>query len=112
MPNKTFKDFADEDLGVFFNLDEMASMHELDGEIMPLIIVATEADDKLNGIPREQIYASQEVFKAYKTIYVKHSDYLIPKVDSVITLDGEEYYVEETSDESGVIKIIATANES
>lgn len=112
MTNKTFKDFADEDLDVFFNLDEMASMHELDGETLPLIVVATEADDKLSGISRDQIYASQEVFKSYKTIYVKHTDYLIPKIDSVITLDGEEYYVEETSDESGVIKIIVTANES
>lgn len=110
--NKTFKDFAAEDLSVFFNLEEMADMHELDGEMMPAIVVATKADDKLAGLPRDQLYAVQEVFKEYKTIYVKSSDYYIPKVDSVINLDGSDYYVEETSDEAGVIKMVVTANES
>ncbi|ARK25999.1 hypothetical protein SporoP37_15845 [Sporosarcina sp. P37] len=110
--NKTFKDFAFEDLDVFFNLEELADMHELDGEMMPTVVVATKADEKLGGVSRDQMYSSQEVFKEYKTIYVRSSDYYIPKVDSRITLDGTDYYVEETSDESGVLKIIVSANES
>lgn len=112
MASKTFKDFITEDLNVFFNLDEMASEHELDGERIPLVVVATEADDKINGMSRDQLYATQEVYKSYRTIYVKHADYLMPKIDSLITLDGKEYYVEESSDESGVIKIVASAVES
>lgn len=110
--SKTFKDFLEEDLDVFFNLDEMADIHELEGEQIPAIVVATLADDKLAGVPRDQLYAMQEVTKSYRTIYVKSSDFFMPKVDSVITLDREEYYVEETSDQAGVIKIIVTANES
>ncbi|PIC80538.1 hypothetical protein CSV75_01740 [Sporosarcina sp. P18a] len=109
---RMFKDFATEDLNVFFNLNEMADMHELDGAELPILVVTTKADDKLSGMPRDQIYASQEVYKTYRTIYVKTSDFFIPKIDSVITLDGKEYYVEETSDESGVIKIVVSANES
>ncbi|BAQ11451.1 hypothetical protein OXB_2981 [Bacillus sp. OxB-1] len=112
MTSRTFKDFADEDLDVFFNLDEMATTHELEGEQLALVVVATQADDKLSGYSREQLHASQEVFRSYKTIYVKTSDFFLPKIDSRITLDGEDYYVEEATDESGVIKIVVTANES
>ena len=109
---KTFKDFIDEDLDVFFNLDEMAEEHELEGEIVPLIISDNQSNDKLTGFSREQNYATQEVFKQFKTIYVKTADFYIPKVDSVIELDGQEYYVEEASDEKGIIRIVVSANES
>lgn len=110
--SKTFKDFIVEDLDVFFNVNELASEHTLEGEVLTLFIIDSNSDNRLNGIPRDQMYASQEVFKQYKTIYVKASDFYIPKVDSVIELDGEEYYVEEAADENGVIRIVVSANES
>lgn len=109
---KMFKDFIEEDLDVFFNLDEMADEHELGGEIVPLIISDNQANDKLTGLTRQQAYATQEVYKEFKTIYVKTADFYIPKVDSIIVLDGKEYYVEEASDEKGVIRIVVSANES
>lgn len=109
---KTFKDFIHEDLDVFFNLDEMAEEHELEAVIVPLIISDNQSNDKLAGFSREQNYATQEVFKQFKTIYVKTADFYIPKVDSVIVLDGQEFYVEEASDEKGIIRIVVSANES
>lgn len=112
MNKKTFKDFANEDLDVFFDLDEMAEEHELEGEIVPLIISDNQSNDKLTVLTREQAYAAQEVFKQFKTIYVKAADFYIPKVDSVIDLDGQEFYVEEAADEKGVIRIVISANES
>ena len=109
---KTFKDFIDEDLDVFFNLDEFADEHEIDGETLIAIVVDQQSNDSLTGFTREQLYTAQDVFKETKTIYVKSADFYIPKVDSVITLDGQEYYVEEAGDEKGVIRIVISANES
>lgn len=112
MDNKTFKDFINEDLDVFLNLDEFADEHELDGEIVPAIIVNSQSNDDMSGFPREQLYATQEVYKQIKTIYVKSTDYGVPKVDSSITLDGEEYFVDAASEVSGIIKIVVYVNES
>lgn len=106
---KTFKDFASEDLNVFFNLNEFAEEHELDGNIIPLVVVDSKSDANFSrsGYSREQLYASQEVYKKYKTIYVKSSDYEKPLVDSEIYLDNEQLYVEEVSEDMGVIRILA-----
>jgi len=112
MNKKTFRDFLNDDLNVFFNLNEFAEDHELDGVVVPLVVVETQSNDHVNGFPREQLYAAQEVFKQLKTIYVKSTDYFVPKVDSVITLDNEEYYVDDASEEHGVIRIVVSANES
>lgn len=109
---KTFKDFIDEDLDVFFDLDEFADEHELEGETLTLVVVDNKLDDSATGIARDHLYASQEVYKHYKTVYVKASDFFVPKVDSGLTLDGEEYYVEEAADEKGIIRILLSANES
>lgn len=109
--NKTFKDFILEDLDVFFNVDEMAEEHELEGQNLDLIVVDSSLED-LKGFGRDQLNVAQEVFKIFKTVYVKSSDFYIPKVDSELVLDGESYYVEEAKDQNGVIKIVLSANES
>lgn len=109
--NKTFKDFIMEDLNVFFNVDEMATQHELEGDILDLVVVDTTLED-LQGFGRDQLNASQEVFKVFKTIYVKSSEFYVPKVDSCLTLDGSEFYVEEAGEELGIIRILVSANES
>ncbi|WP_433595135.1 hypothetical protein [Lysinibacillus xylanilyticus] len=109
--NKTFKDFILEDLDGFFNEDEFADRHELDGQNLGLIVIDSSLED-LIGFGREQLDAAQEVFKVFKTVYVKSSDFYIPKVDSGLNLDGQDYYVEEAKDQNGVIKIVLSAHES
>lgn len=110
--NKTLKDFINDDLDVFFNLNEFADEHKLDGEILSLIVVDNQFNDDKTNYLREQQYASQEVFKETKTIYVKSTDYIVPKIDSSITLDGEFYFVDEAGEQNGVIRIVISANES
>lgn len=104
---KTFKDFIHEDLNVFFNLDEFAEIHNLDGNDLPIIVIESKSDDLFTGYPQEQMYSSQEVFKKYKTIYVKSEDYEKPIIGSEIFLDGESLFVDEVSDDLGVIRILA-----
>lgn len=109
--NKTFRDFILEDLDVFFNVSEMADQHELDGLTLNLIVVDNSLKD-LNGLGREQLDAMQEVYKVYKTVYVKNSDFFVPKIGTELVLDGQSYYVEESGEEMGVIRIVLSANES
>ena len=109
--NKTFKDFIMEDLDVFFNVEEMADEHVLDGQDLDLIVIDSSLED-LIGFGRDQLDAAQEVFKVFKTVYVKSSDFYVPKVDSELNLDGQGYYVEEAKDQNGVIKIVLSAHES
>lgn len=101
-----------EDLDVFFNSSEMASLHVIEGKKLLLVIVDGKSDEQKTGFTREQQYATQEVYKEYKTVYVKTADFFIPKVDSQLELDGVEYFVEEAKDESGVIRIVLSVNES
>ena len=109
---KTFKDFVKEDLNVFFNVKELADEHELEGETVTLVLVNNRADNNMTGFSRNQLDGAQEVFKQYKTIYIKSADFYIPNIDSLITLDGIEYYVEEASEGNGVIRIVLSLNES
>lgn len=111
MMSKTFKDFILEDLDVFFNVDEMADQHELDGQTLDLIVVDNNLED-LKGLGREQLDAMQEVYKVYKTVYVKSSEFFVPKIGTELVLDGLSYYVEESGEEKGVIRIVLSANES
>ena len=109
--NKTFKDFITEDLDVFFNVNEMADKHVLEDQTLDLVVVDSSLQD-LKGIGRDQLDATQEVYKVYKTVYAKSSDFYVPKIDSEIVLDGQSYYVEESGEEMGVIRILLSANES
>jgi len=43
---------------------------------------------------------------------VKACDFYVPKVGNILMLDGEEYYVEEASEDMGIIRIVVSANES
>ncbi len=100
-----------EDLDGFFNVDEMAAEHELEGNKLNLVVVDSSLEE-MNGFSRNQLDASQEVFKSYKTIYVKSSEFYTPKIDSLLDLDGEEYYVEQAGEEMGIIRIVLSLNES
>lgn len=109
--NKTFKDFLVEDLDVFFNPEEFADNHELEGdEILCVVVDGNSQND--SGYTKDHEYASQEVFKIFKTVYVKKEDFFVPRVGSVLTLDGEEFYVEEAGDKGGIVRILLSANES
>lgn len=107
-----FKEALEKDLSsVFFNANEFAEEHELDGETLDLVVEDTSLEE-LKGFSRDQLDASQDVFKIFKTIFVKSSDFYVPKVDSILNLDGEEYYVEEAAEDMGIIRILVSANES
>lgn len=106
-----FKESLEKDLSsVFFNANEFAEKHELEGKELDLVVESNLGGVK--GYGKDQLSASQEVYSNFKTIYVKSPDFYVPKVDSTLELDGKEYYVEEASEEMGVIRIVISAYES
>lgn len=109
---KTFKDFIHEDLNVFFNLEEMGEEHELDGEILPIVVTEVNLNNSRTGLAREQFHVSQEVYSFVKTVYVRSEQFYLPKVGVELTLDGRKFFVEDSSDQQGIIKIVLSANES
>ena len=109
---KTFKDFIHEDLNVFFNLEEMAEEHELDGEILPIVVTEVNLNNSRTGLAREQFHVSQEVYSFVKTVYVRSEQFYLPEVGVELTLDGRKFFVEDSSEQQGIIKIVLSANES
>jgi len=109
--SKKFKDFLQQDLtNVFFNAEELADKHVLEGRELDIVVESHLGDVK--GYGKDQLMVSQEVYSHLKTILVKSSDLYIPNVGSILELDGEEYYVEEANEELGVIRIVISAYES
>ena len=104
------KEVIKEDLEeVFFNLEEFAEFHEINGKQMLVILDENELTER---------NATQKVGRHYDGVYtsslllyVKAEDYGIrPKVGSVVRIDGKTYSVTEAVDESGVYSITLGAN--
>jgi hypothetical protein len=105
------KDVIQNDLSVFFSLDEFAEYIDIDGQQVLAII----GSDEFNERPRhpEDLYnITNGIYQSSITILVKSADFEKPVVGQQISINGEDYYVVSVSEESGVIKINATANEA
>lgn len=111
MNNKTFKDFVQSDLDVFFNPVEFGEFHTLGSKEIMMIIVEDGFEGK-NRRTDDFDEVTQNLYESLKTIYLKSSDYKKPDVGKRITLDGEKYYVVGSSVTAGVLKISLSANES
>ena len=94
------KDQFTSDLDFFFNSDEHASEHNIDGNI----IIVIEDNDQL--VKRSKLEYSG-VIVGDLLYYAKVSDFLTrPKPDEVQTYDGNPYTVFDCRDDEGVYEII------
>lgn len=105
-----FKDKLEKDLkNVFFNQNEFAEYHDIDGQQVLAIIES----DQFNERPKDQLYhLTNGIYRSSITIYVKSADYDKPVIGQRISVDEEDYYVVSVSEDTGLLKIIATANEA
>lgn len=104
-----FKDYLARDLDVFFNLEEFAEMHEIDGREVPAII-----DSDITKIRSNNRYERYDgIYKAEITVYVKAQDFVNrPVFGQSLRLDGKLYLVMECNEISGILEIVLGANES
>lgn len=106
-----FREMLVQDLSTFFNPDEFGEEHDLDGN---LIIMVLEEDDYN---PREQfqqdIYnASEGIFQTKKRLHMRASDFEKPVAGQLVHFDGEPFYVGKVSESGGVLSFDITANEA
>lgn len=100
----TFKEQQTVDLSVFFNADEFAGEHILDGVPMAVII----DDDRLEDIKAKSQYADA-IYNAEKLMFVRQDEWgIIPVVGQFVDLDGDVYRVMSVKG-SAVLEVILGA---
>ncbi|WJQ12761.1 hypothetical protein QT238_11270 [Geobacillus stearothermophilus] len=105
-----FKTYAERELLTFFNVDEFADYHDIDGHQVLAIIDSDQFGERPRD-PADLYRVTDGIYQASIVVYVKTTDYAKPVVGQQIYVDGEDYYVTAVAEEAGVLKIAATANE-
>jgi len=114
-PPMTFKDQLKKDLDVFINPDEFGELHKLGtGNTAKEIMMVIEEDSNNQNSDGSDKFdvATQNMYEALTTIYLKSSDYKKPAVGRTITLDDKKYTVANASVSDGILKIQLVAYES
>ncbi|MGZ0084577.1 hypothetical protein ACWNXI_03075 [Caldibacillus thermoamylovorans] len=105
-----FKTYTERDLSSFFNINEFADYHDIDGQQVLSIIDSDQFGERPRD-PADLYRITGGIYQAAIVVYVKAADYAKPVVGQQIYVDGEDYYVTAVAEEAGVLKIAATANE-
>ncbi|WP_422447808.1 hypothetical protein [Thermoanaerobacterium sp. DL9XJH110] len=100
----SFKDIIQSDLNVFFNLDEFAETHTIDGRPLNVIV----DNDRLQQRSKKEydgISVGEILF------YVKASDFgERPEQGTPMVFDGRQMYVFDCREDDGVYEIILQQN--
>ena len=101
------KDYFDSDLETFFDLDEFAVMHTVNGKSMAVVI----DDDALREAQANQadgVYRAEIAFMAKKTDFGS-----LPAIGQIVTFDSRRTLrVIDATEDTGVYTIILGANRS
>ena len=105
----SFKDVINNDVKtVFFNADEFADEHIINGKKMTVQIDDNEAIER-------QLRANQNtgVYTRQIVIYVSVEDFgKMPYIGQIVNLDGKIYRVVDVSNEAGIYAITLERNKS
>ena len=105
----SFKETLQKDIkNVFLNLDEFADKHDLNGISVAAVIDDDFLDEitlKINDEPQRK---APGLFGGTIAIYVAKSDFGKIKPGRALTVDGKLHKVMSTSEQDGMLKIVAT----
>ena len=103
-----FKDMVARDVkGVFLNTLEFSDIHNVNGVEMPVQIDGNEQIER----QKRQTEVAEGIFVNQKLIYVAAEDFgALPRIESVLKLDGKTYRVADAIDEDGIYSITIEAN--
>ena len=110
----TFKEqIAKDNHNIFLNLDEFGELHLVNDKKIPVLIDSYEQIDREKRYQfRHSLYADG-VFLKELLIYVKASDFgSLPKIKSIVKLDGKAYTVSDAINEDGIYSISLEANKT
>ena len=106
---RTFKDFASEDISaVFFNGDEHADLHNVDGKD---VLVILEKSDVRDHSTHWEAGAKQNfdtgLYNRHIILYIRVEDYWPkPKQGKLLTLDKKiAYSIQKCDDEGGIYRM-------
>lgn len=106
----TFKEDLAEDLrGVFFDADEFAKEHDINGTVCLCVVEGIATRD---AFKRNETYAGYDaIHGATNIVHVKKADLdEMPVEGEVFKVDGEIYYVDSCAEDAGVLTISLRAN--
>jgi len=106
---KSFKEQLEKDLdGTFFNLDEFAELHTIDGKEIPVVV----DNETLLQLNMGKTVNSDGIFTDSIIIFVqkKYLDYE-PVIGQVIDFDGVTYPVDNVLSDTGGYTMILRGNE-
>ena len=99
----TFKEALEDDLEVFFNLDEFAEIHIIDGVEMPIIM----DEDALEELKVTQDVDYDGIYKSVLLFSAKTSDIgSKPAINALMEIDDNMYKIIGASSNGDVLKII------
>ena len=105
----SFKEIIQNDIkNVFLNLGEFADEHDLNGVKVAAVIDDDFLDEitlKINDEPQRK---ATGLFGGTIAIYVAKSDFGKIKPGRALTVDGKLHQVVSTSEQGGMLKIVAT----
>lgn len=95
-----FKDMLATDVkNIFFNIDELAELYEVDGRLIPVV-----QDD--NRILEKTDISAMGTDLGQGLIFVRAADMpRLPNADDEITINGKKWYVREAKNNTGVYEI-------
>lgn len=99
-----FKDFLQQDLGTFFNLDEFAEPHNIDGRILNIIV----DNDRLmhrSKVEYEGVIVGDILYFAKAEDFPRK-----PKPDDIQTFDNVPCQVYDVREDMGMLEIILKRN--
>ena len=100
----SFKDYMTEDIDVFFNVDEFAEPHRINGRGMDIVM----DEDRLKQRSQTEF---EGIGSAEVLFFVKVSDLEEkPEVGSPLKFDKKQMYVLDVKEDSGTYEIILTQN--
>lgn len=98
-----FKEAAEEDMEVFFNPEEFADYHNIDGVDMLIVI----DEDRLEELKNTKDTYINGIHEAKLLFHVKKSDFGgKPATNTVLDVDNRTYRVINSAEDSGIITLI------
>lgn len=106
----TFKEIVTQDINnIFFNLDEFAELHNINGRDIPIVI----DEDILQTRSQNKSERYDGIYSAQVVIYVKIKDLSErPIYGEHFELDNKLYLVSECSESLGIYEVVLEANDS
>lgn len=106
--NDFMKILEDDIKNTFFNLEEFAEVHNIDGKTYNIIIDEYELNEREKGRERDM---TAGVYKRQLLIYVSKAEFgKLPRIGRLIQLDDAGYIIKDATEEGGVFVLTLEKN--